>query len=149
MQYLSIEKEEQMEKEDTAEFEKNLIHVKTALLGLWGAVNVMQANIEGERLRDAQPVKTDNPAKIAGKKSQYKPRSKPNPTDELVIRELSRGGYIAIPTIAGTIGRTRTSVYNSIYNLQRMGYSINTKQVSGIGRRYRKIFKLEGKRNHA
>ena len=89
------------------------------------------------------------PADIAGEKQVGKYRQKLNPTDKLVLKELSRGHFVAMPTVAGSIGRGRLTVAESIKVLRNLNYNVITKTVSGTGRRYRKIYKIEGKLNNA
>ena len=145
---------------------QSLLEVKNACSSLWGAVNVMDARLEqvfknekeqheaGKRFLNELALfpddkKQDIPANIAGEKQVGKYRQKLNPTDRLVLKELSRGHFVAMPTIAGSIGRGRLTVAESIKVLRNLNYNVITKNVSGSGRRYRKIYKVEGKQNNA
>lgn len=145
---------------------QSLLEVKNACSSLWGAVNVMDARLEqvfknekeqheaGKKFLNELALfpednKQDIPDDIEGKKQVGKYRQKLNPTDRLVLKELSRGHFVAMPTIAGSIGRGRLSVAESIKVLRNLNYNVITKNVSGSGRRYRKIYKIEGKRENA
>ena len=145
---------------------QSLLEVKNACSSLWGAVNVMDARLEqvfknekeqheaGKRLINELALfpddkKQDIPANIVGEKQVGKYRQKLNPTDRLVLKELSRGHFVAMPTIAGSIGRGRLTVAESIKVLRNLNYNVITKSISGSGRRYRKIYKIEGKQNNA
>jgi hypothetical protein len=145
---------------------QSLLEVKNACSSLWGAVNVMDARLEqvfknekkqheaGKKFLNelallSDDKKQDIPADIEGQKQVGKYRQKLNPTDKLVLKELSRGHFVAMPTIAGSIGRGRLSVAESIKVLRNLNYNVITKNVSGSGRRYRKIYKIEGKKENA
>ena len=96
---------------------QSLIEVKDACRTLWGAVNVMSgrleqvmkndqhehettkrflANVFGDSIPEEDQNKLNNkPVEV--KTGKY--RSKLNPTDRAVLREISRGHFVAIPTI--------------------------------------------------
>ena len=138
-------------------YSQAILTVKDHVSSLWGAVNLLDARLDAVLANEKKQheasqrfIKEVFSDEKAGKKSKYYPRTKPNKTDKQVIRELSRGHFVAIPTMAGSLGKPRQSIYASIFHLQKMGYPITVKTVSGVGRRYRKIYKLEeGKQNHA
>ena len=150
---------------------QSLLEVKNACSSLWGAVNVMDARLEQvmkneKEQHDASKrlikgifdnelalfpdtEQQDVPAEIAGQSQVGKYRAKLNPTDRMVLKELSRGHFVALPTIAGSIGRGRLTVAESIKVLRNLNYNVITKDVSGKNRRYRKIYKVEGKKENA
>ena len=152
-------------------YSQSVLEVKNACSTLWGAVNVMDARLEQVMKNEHQQhlsskrlikglfenelalfpedKKQDNADEIAGQNQVGKYRQKLNPTDRLVLKELSRGHFVAMPTIAGSIGRGRLTVAESIKVLRNLNYNVITKSVSGSGRRYRKIYKVEGKRENA
>lgn len=145
---------------------QSLLEVKNACSSLWGAVNVMDARLEqvfknekeqhestkrliNELALFPDTEQQDVPAETAGNKQVGKYRAKLNPTDRMVLKELSRGHFVALPTIAGSIGRGRLTVAESIKVLRNLNYNVITKDVSGRNRRYRKIYKVEGKKENA
>lgn len=147
-------------------YSQSLLEVKSACSQLWGAVNVMEARLEqvmknehkqhlaSKRLINElalfpETEQQDIPDEIAGQNPVGKYRQKLNPTDRMVLKELSRGHFVALPTIAGSIGRGRLTVAESIKVLRNLNYNVITKNVSGSGRRYRKIYKVEGKQKNA
>ena len=147
-------------------YSQSVLEVKNACSTLWGAVNVMDARLEqvmknehkqhlaSKRLINELALfpddnKQDIPDEIVADNQVGKYRQKLNPTDKLVLKELSRGHFVALPTIAGSIGRGRLTVAQSIKVLRNLNYNVITKSVSGSGRRYRKIYKIEGKQNNA
>ena len=147
-------------------YSQSVLEVKNACSTLWGAVNVMDARLEqvmknehkqhlaSKRLINELALfpddnKQDFPDEIVADNQVGKYRQKLNPTDKLVLKELSRGHFVALPTIAGSIGRGRLTVAQSIKVLRNLNYNVITKSVSGSGRRYRKIYKIEGKQNNA
>lgn len=147
-------------------YSQSVLEVKNACSTLWGAVNVMDARLEqvmknehkqllaSKRLINELALfpddnKQDIPDEIVADNRVGKYRQKLNPTDKLVLKELSRGHFVAMPTIAGSIGRGRFTVAESIKVLRNLNYNVITKSVSGSGRRYRKIYKIEGKQNNA
>lgn len=138
-------------------YSQAILTVKDHVSSLWGAVNLLDARLDAVLANEKKQheasqrfIKEVFSDEKAGEKSKYYPRTKPNKTDKEVIRELSRGHFVAVPTMAGSLGKPRQSIYASIFHLQKMGYPITVKTVSGVGRRYRKIYKLEeGKQNHA
>jgi len=147
-------------------YSQSVLEVKNACSTLWGAVNVLDARFEqvmknehkqhlaSKRLINELALfpddnKQDIPDEIVADNQVGKYRQKLNPTDKLVLKELSRGHFVALPTIAGSIGRGRLTVAQSIKVLRNLNYNVITKSVSGSGRRYRKIYKIEGKQNNA
>ena len=140
---------------------QSLIEVKDACRTLWGAVNVMSARLEqvmkndqhehettkrfladvfGDSIPDEDKDKLNKkPVEV---KTVGKYRDKLNPTDRAVLREISRGHFVAIPTIAGSIGRKRGTVSESIKVLRNLNYDIITKDINQSGRSYRTIYKL-------
>ena len=147
---------------------QSLIDVKNACSMLWGAVNVMStrldnvmhndkqehestkrflANVFGDSIPDED--KDELKKKPVEVKTVGKYRSKLNPTDRAVLREISRGHYVAIPTIAGSIGRKRGTVSESIKVLRNLNYDIITKDINQAGRSYRTIYKLNERKENA
>jgi len=140
---------------------QSLIDVKNACSMLWGAVNVMSsrldnvmnndkhehetmknllANVFGDSIPEEDQNKLNKkPVEV---KTVGKYRDKLNPTDRAVLREISRGHFVAIPTIAGSIGRKRGTVSESIKVLRNLNYDIITKDINQAGRSYRTIYKL-------
>ena len=146
---------------------QSLIEVKDACRTLWGAVNVMSgrleqvmkndqhehdtmknllANVFGDAIPDEDKNKLNKkPVEV---RTVGKYRHKLNATDKLVLRQLSRGHFVAIPTIAGSIGRKRGTVSESIKVLRNLNFDIITKNINQSGRSYRTIYKLrEDKKN--
>ena len=140
---------------------QSLLEVKDACRTLWGAVNVMSGRLEqvmkndqhqhdtAKRLLanvfgDSIPEEDQNKlnSKPVEVKTVGKYRNKLNPTDRAVLREISRGHFVAIPTIAGSIGRKRGTVSESIKVLRNLNYDIITKDINQSGRTYRTIYKL-------
>ena len=147
-------------------YSQSVLEVKNVCSTLWGAINVLDARLEqvmknehkqhlaSKRLINELALfpddnKQDIPDEIVADNQVGKYRQKLNPTDKLVLKELSRGHFVALPTIAGSIGRGRLTVAQSIKVLRNLNYNVITKSVSGSGRRYRKIYKIEGKQNNA
>ena len=140
---------------------QSLIEVKDACRTLWGAVNVMSARLEqvmkndqhehettkrfladvfGDSIPDEDKQKLNKKPVEVNTVGKY--RDKLNPTDRAVLREISRGHFVAIPTIAGSIGRKRGTVSESIKVLRNLNYDIITKDINQSGRSYRTIYKL-------
>ena len=147
---------------------QSLIEVKDACRTLWGAVNVMSARLEQVMKNDQHEHETtkrfladvfgDSIPKEDQNKLNRKPvelktvgkyRDKLNPTDKAVLREISRGHFVAIPTIAGSIGRKRGTVSESIKVLRNLNYDIITKDINQAGRSYRTIYKLNERKENA
>ena len=146
---------------------QSLVDIKDACSMLWGAVNVMTARLDRVMQNDRQEHETTKRflANVFGDsipdedkdKLNKKPvevrtlgkyRDKLNPTDKKVLREISRGHFVAIPTIAGSIGRKRGTVSESIKVLRDLNFDIITKNINQSGRSYRTIYKLrEDKKN--
>ena len=147
---------------------QSLIEVKDACRTLWGAVNVMSgrleqvmnndkhehetmknllANVFGDSIPEEDQNKLNKkPVEV---KTVGKYRDKLNPTDRAVLREISRGHFVAIPTIAGSIGRKRGTVSESIKVLRNLNYDIITKDINQSGRSYRTIYKLNERKENA
>ena len=147
---------------------QSLIDVKDACSMLWGAVNVMSGRLDNVMHNDKQEHETtkrflanvfgdsipeEDQNKLNRKpvevKTVGKYRSKLNPTDRAVLREISRGHFVAIPTIAGSIGRKRGTVSESIKVLRNLNYDIITKDINQAGRSYRTIYKLNERKENA
>jgi predicted transcriptional regulator len=62
-------------------------------------------------------------------------------TQKKMVRFL-RAGYIAVPTLAGNLGVTKNTVYNLLWQLEKMGYEIDRRNTGNHRGGYAKIYRL-------
>lgn len=64
------------------------------------------------------------------------------PGEKAIVRELSRGRYVAVPTLAGHLGMSKGSIHTYLTRLRSRGYNIQSKPASG-GYLYKKIYRID------
>jgi biotin operon repressor len=87
----------------------------------------------------------------AAQTSQPQRESRPQPSDVVTVRlsdtqkkmvRFLRAGYIAVPTLAGNLGVTKNTVYNLLWQLEKMGYEIDRRNTGNHRGGYAKIYRL-------
>jgi biotin operon repressor len=88
---------------------------------------------------------------FAAQTSQPQRESRPQPSDVVTVRlsdtqkkmvRFLRAGYIAVPTLAGNLGVTKNTVYNLLWQLEKMGYEIDRRNTGNHRGGYAKIYRL-------
>ena len=62
-------------------------------------------------------------------------------TQQKALRFL-RAGYIAVPTLAGNLGVTKSTVYNLLWQLEKAGFEIDRRNTGNHRGGYAKIYRL-------
>jgi hypothetical protein len=111
-------------------YSQAILTVKDHVSSLWGAVNLLDARLDAVLANEKKQheasqrfIKEVFSDEKADKKSKYYPRTKPNKTDKQVIRELSRGHFVAIPTMAGSLGKASSEYLCINISLAKDGIS--------------------------
>ena len=65
-----------------------------------------------------------------------------NDTHRAMISWLSRGIFMAVPTLAGHIGVKKTTVYNYLTDLKNAGHDLEVRTTGNLKGGYRNIYRL-------
>ena len=65
-----------------------------------------------------------------------------NATHAALISWLSRGTFMAVPTLAGHLGIKKASVYHYLSGLRKAGYQLEIRSTGNIKGGYRNIYRL-------
>ena len=120
------------------------------------AIRTDEAGKERARLlakfRDEFPVKpVAKPAPVTGLHGELLHESDPQPVDlpvdlnathAALISWLSRGTFLAVPTLAGHLGVKKQSVYHYLSGLKKAGYQIEIRSTGNRKGGYVNIYRL-------
>ena len=65
-----------------------------------------------------------------------------NDTHKALIDWLSRGTFMAVPTLAGHLGIKKASVYHYLTGIQKAGYQLEIRSTGNLKGGYRNIYRL-------
>ena len=65
-----------------------------------------------------------------------------NATHAALISWLSRGTFMAVPTLAGHLGIKKASVYHYLSGLRKAGYQLEIRSTGNLKGGYRNIYRL-------
>jgi len=65
-----------------------------------------------------------------------------NATHAALISWLSRGTFMAVPTLAGHLGIKKASVYHYLSGIQKAGYQLEIRNTGNLKGGYRDIYRL-------
>ena len=95
-------------------------------------------DMHGEPLQESGPQpKTYDPAAAFDYAGQNL-----NETHRRLIAWLSKGTFMAVPTLAGHLGIKKASVYHYLTGIQKAGYQLEIRSTGNLKGGYRNIYRL-------